>query len=61
MFIKKVIRDYFGLVTNMVAETRALLMGIKKCLMEGWINIVVEADSGSHYQAANQVTTEYIF
>lgn len=29
--------------------------------MEGWINIVVEADSGSHYQAANQVTTEYIF
>ncbi|KAM7461730.1 hypothetical protein LguiA_029851 [Lonicera macranthoides] len=37
--------DYFGLTSNMVAETRALLMGIRKCVWEGWSNIEVEVDS----------------
>lgn len=35
----------FGVHSNMVAETKALLLGVKRCLAEGYIHVDLEMDS----------------
>lgn len=37
--------DFFDVQTNTVAECRALLQGVRRCVAEGWPRVVIEADS----------------
>ena len=37
--------EFYGIQTNMVAEARALLSGLKKCVNEGRHKLEIESDS----------------
>lgn len=37
--------DFCGYTSNMVAETKALLQGIRSCVLQGYWNVDIEVDS----------------
>ena len=45
------ILEFYGTQTNMMAEARTMLDGLRKCRKEGIIQVALEADSLIHIQA----------
>lgn len=39
-----VLADFFGEVTNMVAEAKALLQGVQRCMQQGISRLIIEVD-----------------